>query len=62
MDVLFETFGPFLVPAVLFVAGAVCYGVLLLAGRLLAPGVTSEWPTETSEPDEDTADADRHEG
>lgn len=62
VDALFDIFGPFLVPVVLFAAGVVGYGVLLLAGRLLAPGETPEWPVGTAESDEDPDDTGRHEG
>ena len=65
VDVLFETFGPFLFPAALFAAGAVGYAVLLLAGRLLADEEPTGWPTgtaETGETDEAVTDTDRHEG
>lgn len=55
VDTLFDTFGPFLVPVVLFVAGAVGYAVLLFAGRLLTSGAATEI-------DDDTADADCGEG
>ena len=61
VDTLFEIFGPFLVPAVLFVVGAVGYGLLLLADRLLSPRDDLEWRPETPEADEE-ADRDCHEG
>jgi hypothetical protein len=54
VEVLFDAFGPFLLPAALFAAGVVGYGILLLTGRLLT--------SETADAGDDTADADRHQG
>lgn len=55
VDTLFDTFGPFLVPVVLFLAGAIGYALLLSADRLLAPATAAEI-------DDDAADAERGEG
>jgi hypothetical protein len=55
VDALFDAFGPFLLPAAVFAAGTVGYGVLLLAGRLLTSGTTAE-------AEDEAADTDRHQG
>lgn len=61
-ETFLDAFGPFLFPVVLFTAGAVGYGVLLLANRLRTPEGANEWTTETPVAGDDATEADRHEG
>jgi hypothetical protein len=47
VDTIVQTFGPFLIPAVLFVVGVVGYAVLILMTRYgLLPGVDRQRDTE----------------
>lgn len=59
VDPLFDAFGPFLLPAVVFAAGVVGYGVLFLVGRLLDDERTAEWSTGTSAGSDESAETDR---
>jgi hypothetical protein len=43
LDTLVGTFGPFLIPVVVFTVGAVGYGVLFALNRLRGTDAVSKW-------------------
>jgi len=59
VDALLDAFGPFVIPAVVFAAGAVGYGLLFFAGRMLDADGSLPRGTEDRE---DTPDPDRRDG
>jgi hypothetical protein len=62
VDAVLRAFGPFLIPAAVFAAGVVGYGVLFLAERLLDDEGPTGWPTGTTEGSDDPTDTERQEG
>jgi hypothetical protein len=62
VDALLDAFGPFVIPTVVFAAGAVGYGLLFLAGRMLGADGSRPWGTEDREDRGDAPDPDRRDG
>lgn len=59
VDALLDALGPFVIPAVVFTAGVVGYGLLFFAGRMLDADGSLPWGTEDRE---DHTDPDRRDG